>query len=148
MRCYVLWCSGPHPMLRWALMLSRVPQPQISPLCRGGLRRCHVSYSSRHLLPAKGGLRHYRVIHGSRPHLPAGVSFDTVRHPAALYGPRASDIKKSLAGLAIQLGSCVFNACSCVSRASDTRAIMICKTCGQMACKMCGHAVTVQRRSY
>jgi hypothetical protein len=143
MRCYVLWCSGPHPMSRWALTLSRVPQPRISPPCRGGLRRCHVSYSSRHLLPTKGGLRHYRVIHGSIPRLPAGVSLDTARHPAALYGPRASDKKKSLAELAIQLGSRVFNARSCVSKASDTRAIMICKTYRQMACKMCGHAATV-----
>jgi hypothetical protein len=39
--------------LRWAPVLPRVPWLWTSPLGRGGLRRCHVSYGSGPRLPAK-----------------------------------------------------------------------------------------------
>jgi hypothetical protein len=38
---------------RWALALPCVPQLRASPLCRGGLRRCHVSHCSRLYLPER-----------------------------------------------------------------------------------------------
>jgi uncharacterized heparinase superfamily protein len=44
--------------------------------------------------------------------------------PAVSYGSRASTIKKSLAGLPVQLGLHVLNVCAHVSKAPDIRVIM------------------------
>jgi hypothetical protein len=91
--------------LRWALPLPRVIWLRTpSPDC-GALRCCHVSYGSRHRLPAE-----------------VGSGATTCR--MAPYGSRASNIHKSLAGLPMQLGTHVPNAHAHVSKAPDIRAIM------------------------
>jgi hypothetical protein len=55
------------------------------------------------------------VPYGSGPHLPVEVSSGAVTCPTGPYGPRASSIKESLAGLPVQLGTHVFNARAHVS---------------------------------
>jgi hypothetical protein len=69
--------------------------------------------------------------------------------PTVHYGPRASNIKKSLTGLSVQLGSHVLNAHAHVCKAPDVRVIMdlqdvrirsainACKTCRQVATVQC-----------
>jgi hypothetical protein len=78
---------------RWAPVLPRVLQLWTSHLRQGKLRRCHVS-------------------HGTGPRLPAGEGSGAVTHPIVPCGPRASSIKKGLAGLAMQLGSRISKECS------------------------------------
>jgi hypothetical protein len=64
------------------------------------------------------------------------------------YGPRASNIKKRLVGLPVQLGSHVPIAHVHVSKASDVGAIMglqDVRTCIVFhGCKTCGHVATVR----
>jgi hypothetical protein len=68
--------------------------------------------------------------------------------PAVPCGPRASNIKKNLAGLPVQLGSHVLNARTHVFKALDVRVIMglqYVQTDNTFnACKTCGHAATVR----
>jgi hypothetical protein len=66
-------------------------------------------------------------------------------HPAVPYGPGATDIKKSLVGLPVNLGPHVPNARAHVSKTPNVRVIIslqdvragsavnACKTCGQVA---------------
>jgi hypothetical protein len=97
------------------MALPRVPQPQTSPPCRGGLRHRHVS-------------------HGPRPHLLAEVSSGAATYPTAqgsaflrgeiwcyhvFHGHRRAvdqGIKKCLAALDMQLGSRVSKARLCVTK--------------------------------
>jgi hypothetical protein len=74
--------------------------------------------------PCWGGLRHRRVFYGSWHCLPAGKGSGAATRPTIPYGPWASSIKKGLAGLPMQLGSCVSMARARVPKAPDARAIM------------------------
>jgi hypothetical protein len=76
----------------------------------------------RTLLPYSGGLRRCHVPRGSGPSLTAREGSNTATCPTALNGPRASGIKKGLAGLGMQLGLRVFKACSRVTEALTRRA--------------------------
>jgi hypothetical protein len=64
------------------------------------------------------------------------------------YGPQASSIKKSLAGLSVQLGTHVPNARAHVSKAPHVRAIMHLQYVQAAnvvnTYKACGHASTVR----
>jgi hypothetical protein len=83
--------------------------------------------------------------YGSGPHLSAEVGSDAATYPAGPYGPRASSIKKSLAGQPVQLGTHVLNARVHIFKAPHIRAIMrlqevqtgsivnTCKACGQVS---------------
>jgi hypothetical protein len=123
-RCHVLRGSGSrlyaevgsgaamYPMssnlvsrLRWTLVLPRVWWLQTLPPSWGELRRSHVSYGS-----------------GSR--LLTVVDSDGTMCPAAPCEPGASNIKKRLANLPVQLGTHVPNAHVHFFKASDIRAIM------------------------
>jgi hypothetical protein len=55
---------------------------------------------------------------------PSREGSDVAVHPVVPCGPHASSIKKSLVGMPVQLGSCVFKAHAHVFNTSDTRAIM------------------------
>jgi hypothetical protein len=82
------------------------------------------------------------VSSGSRPRLLGEVGSGTTMCPTVPDGSWDTSIKKSLAGLPVQLGINVPNACSHVSKVPDIRAIMglqdiraynifnACKTCG------------------
>jgi hypothetical protein len=86
--------------------LPRVLQLQTSPLYRvGPLLRISP--------PRQGGLRRCHVSHSTRPRLPTGKGSGAATHLTVSYEPRASSIKKGLTSLAMQLGSCVPNARSC-----------------------------------
>jgi hypothetical protein len=63
--------------------------------------------------------------------------------PTVLCGSRASNIKKSLAGLPVQQSAHVSNACMHISKAPDVRIIMDLQDVWGNACKMCGYAATV-----
>jgi hypothetical protein len=69
-------------------------------------------------------------------------------HHAVPYGPRAASIKKSLAGLPMQLGLRVTEARAHVSKTHGIRAFMglqdVLASSTFNACEMCGHAATVQ----
>jgi hypothetical protein len=133
-------------------MLPCVLRLRTSPPCQGGLRRCHVFYGSGPYLPTEVGsdaaicpmasglasrLRWAPML----PHvlwlrtLPLGQGGSWCYHTSRGFqwtmGLRY--IKKGLASLAMQLVTRVFKAQSYVSEASDTWAIMTCKTCGQAA---------------
>jgi hypothetical protein len=86
-------------------MLPHVLWLRTSPPDKGELRRCHVSY-------------------GSRPRLSAGVGSGAATCLITPCGTRASNIKKSLAGLHVQLGMHVPNARAHVSKEPDVRVIM------------------------
>jgi hypothetical protein len=64
------------------------------------------------------------VSSGSEPHLPAEVGSGATMYPTVPYGLRASSIKKSLAGLLVQLGMDVPNARAHIFKAPNIRAIM------------------------
>jgi hypothetical protein len=91
--------------LGWTPVLPRVIWLWISPLGRGGLWCCHVSY-------------------GSGPHLPAEMGYGAATCPVGPYEPRASSIKKSLTCLPVQLGTHVPNAHMHVSKAPHVKTIM------------------------
>jgi hypothetical protein len=69
----------------------------------------------RTLPPYSGGRRCCHVPHRFGPCLPAREGSDAATYPTALNGPRASGIKKGLAGLSMQLGSHVSKSCSHVT---------------------------------
>jgi hypothetical protein len=115
--------------LRWTVALPHVLWFRIPPPGRCGLRRCHMSY-------------------GSKPLLSAEVGSSATMCPTGPYGPRASSIKKSLAGLPVQLDMHVPNAHTHVFKAPHVRAIMLLQDvqAGSVVntCKACGHASTVR----
>jgi hypothetical protein len=108
------------------------------PPSQGGLQSCHVSSGSGPRLPDRkgfdaatcivapdplGGLRCTACPTDPNPaSLLGGLRVAT--HPTVPCGPHASDIKKSLAGHLVQLGSHVPNARVHVSKAPDVRVIM------------------------
>jgi hypothetical protein len=69
---------------------------------------------------------------------------EATTRPAIFYGPWALSIKKSLAGLSVQLGSHVPNAHTHISKVSNIRVIMGLQDvwAGSVIndCKTCGHA--------
>jgi hypothetical protein len=81
--------------------------------------------------PCSGGLQDYHLPHGSEPHLPTREGSGAATCPVALSWPRASGIKKGLAGLGMQLGSRVPKACSRITKAPSPDKHY--KTCGQVA---------------
>jgi hypothetical protein len=84
------------------------------------------------------------VSYGSVPRLLVGKGYGDASRPTVPYGSHASSIKKGLAGVTMQLGSCVSKARAHVFKALDAKAIMglqdvqaggvinACKTCGQV----------------
>jgi hypothetical protein len=64
------------------------------------------------------------VSSGSGPHLPAEVGSGAAMNPTVPCESRASRIKKTLAGLPVQLGTHVPNAHTYVSKDPNVRAIM------------------------
>jgi hypothetical protein len=58
------------------------------------------------------------------PNLAFKDSSAIITCPTVFCGPQALNIKKSLTGLSVQLGSHIFNARVHVSKASDVRAII------------------------
>jgi hypothetical protein len=92
---------------RRALALPRVPQPRTSPTCLGGLRRCHVSYGSESRLPVEEGSSAAMCSTASNPASLQERAQALPRVPQFHVGRGASSIKKGLAGLAMQLDSCV-----------------------------------------
>jgi hypothetical protein len=170
---------------RWALTLSRVLWLRTSPIGWGGLRRCHVPYSSRPCLPFKvgsdaatcpmpldltsqlrwapavscviwlwtsppswGGFQCCHMPYASEPHLPVEVDSDAVMCTTGPYVPWASSIKKSLAGLPVQLCTHVLNARVHVFKAPHVRAIMrlqdVHASSGVNTYKACRYASTVR----
>jgi hypothetical protein len=132
---------------RLALALPRVIRLRTSPLDSGGLRRCHVPYGSEpHLLTKVGSGIVTCPMTLDPASLLAGLQVTTCH--AVPYGPRASSIKKILAGLPLQLGLHVPNAHVHISKAPDARAIMglqDVRACSAVnACKMCKYVATVR----
>jgi hypothetical protein len=84
--------------LRWALALPRVLWLWISLPGWGGVQRYHVSYGS--------GPRLLAEVSWANPYLLAEVGSGATTCPTTPCGPWASSIKKRLAGLAVQLGTC------------------------------------------
>jgi hypothetical protein len=111
-------------------------------LCRGGLWGYHVSHDTRPCPPTREGSGATMCtvaldpasLQGRAPAPPCVLRLqtlppsregsDVVVHPVVPCGPHASSIKKSLVGMPVQLGSCVFKAHAHVFNTSDTRAIM------------------------
>jgi hypothetical protein len=93
-----------------ASLIGRAP----APLCLQWLRT---------LPPCREGSDALRVLR-LRILPPYWEGFDAATHPTVPCGPWASNIKKSLACLPMQLGSHVPNARTHVSKAHDIRAIM------------------------
>jgi hypothetical protein len=119
--------------LRWTLVLSHVLRLQTS-------------------LPCWDGLRCYRMSYNSGPRLPAGEGSDAATRYAVPCAPHTSSIKKNLADLPVQLGTCVSKAHMHIFKAPDARAIMGLQDVrigGALnVCKMCGHTATMQCRPY
>jgi hypothetical protein len=107
----------------------------------------HVSYNSISYLPAREGSGAPHVLQLRIPAPYREGSSVATAWPTVSYGPRGSNIKKILAGLPVQLGSHVPNACTPVSKAPDLRAVMGPQDLREgstfNACKMCGHVATV-----
>jgi hypothetical protein len=123
----------------------------------------------RTLLPCQGALRGWHVSRGSGPRPLLGRALvplrvlrlrtlplclegsSTITNPTVPCGLQASSIKKNLTGMSMQLGSRVFKTRMHVSKASGIKAIMglqdVRAGCTFSACKTCGQAATVQRRS-
>jgi hypothetical protein len=161
---------APNP----AFLIGRAPAPprvpwlRSPPPCKGGLpcATCltapdpaslqgrapvrHVSCSSGScLLAGEGsGLPHVLRFWIMPPYR-KGSDAGTACHEVPC-GPRASNIKKNLAGLPVRLSTCVPNARTHVSKALDVRAIIGLQDVrtGSVvnACKTCGHVATVHRQ--
>jgi hypothetical protein len=86
--------------------------------------------------------------YGSESHLSTELGSSAAMCLMALYGPRTSSIKKSLAGLPVQLGMHIPNARTYVSNAPDIRVIMGLQDVRAdntvNACKACIQAATVR----
>jgi hypothetical protein len=86
--------------------------------------------------------------YGYRPRLPAEVGSGIATCPAGLYGPRGLSIKKSLAGLPVQLGAHVPNVRAHISKVPYVRAIMRLQDVQASSvvntCKACVHVSTVR----
>jgi hypothetical protein len=134
------------------------------PLGKSGLRYCHVSSGSGTRLPNRkgsgtatctvapdvlGGLRYAAC--PARPD-PASLlgGLQAVMRPAVPCGPRATNIKKALAGLSMWQRPPVPNARAHIFKTPDVRAIMslqdIRAGSAVHAYKTCGYAATVQHR--
>jgi hypothetical protein len=116
-----LTAPDPASLLRWAPALSCVPQLRTPPLCRGELWRWHMPLSSG---PASPQERAPTVPHASwlRTLPPRGERSDVATCPMTLSGPWTMRIKKVLAILGTQLGSCVLKPRSRVTKPSARRA--------------------------
>jgi hypothetical protein len=149
-----------------AQALPFVLQYRTLPPSQDGLWGCHVPSNFRTHLPDRkgsntttctvdpdplGGLQCATCLAASDPTSLRG-GLQTAMRPVVLCGPRASSIKKSLAGLPMQLGSHVLNTHAYVYKASNIRAIMglqdVWEGSAITACKTCGQAATVQRWPY
>jgi hypothetical protein len=123
----------------------RVSQHRNMPPNRGGIRGCHMSSGSGAPPPPEregsgatmctiasdplGELRCATCPEASDPaSLRGGLRAPVM--PVIPYGPHASNMKKSLAGLPVQQGSLVPNAHMHISRHLTSRPSCACKTCG------------------
>jgi hypothetical protein len=90
------------------------------------------------------------VSYASGPRLPAEVGFGVATYTVAPYGLWALSIKKSLAGMLVQVGTHVPNARAHVFKTSDIRAIMglqdVRADSAVNDCKTCRQAGTVRLR--
>jgi hypothetical protein len=128
---------------RWAPALPRALRLRTPPPCRDGHWCYHVSsgFGPRLLIEVGSGatmcleapdlasllrraLTLPRVLR-LQTHLPTGKGSSAATRTVVPNESWASCIKKGIAGLPIQLGSHVSKACLCVSKAPDTRAIMV-----------------------
>jgi hypothetical protein len=103
----------------------RVPQPRTSPPCCGEFHRCHVSLSSGPCL-----LDEVRSDAATCPMAPSSaflrVELRCCHVPHGPSGLWTTGIKKGLAALGTQLGSRVFKARSCITKASvDVQAAIV-----------------------
>jgi hypothetical protein len=140
----------------------RVLQHRTLPPSQCELWGCHVSSGSRTCLPAKvgsdvatcimtpnslGGLQSTTYSVALDPASLLG-GLQAAMRPAVPCGPRASNIKKSLAGLPVRLDPCVPNVHAHISKTLDVRAIMglqdVRAGSAVNACKICGQVATIQ----
>jgi hypothetical protein len=137
--------AAPNPasQLKWALRLPRVQQLWDPPLSQGGLRCRHVYRGS-----GPTGRRQTSTYPTAPDPATLLGGLWAVTCPMVLCGPRASSIKKNLAGLPVQQGSPAPNVRVHVLKVPDIKAIMSMQDMWAgttvNACKTCRHTATVR----